>query len=66
MRAMIEDEIKMQKMYSKKDLHGLSENRICFSLDDLKFVLGFASNKKRGKPLRSSASKCWLKKVLKV
>ena len=58
MKAMTEDEIKIQKKYPNEDLHGLNENRICFSLNDLKFVLGFASNKKRGKPFWTSANKC--------
>ena len=44
---MTKDEIMVQKMYPKEDLHGLNEKRICFSLVQLKFTLSFGSNKKK-------------------
>ena len=44
---MTKDEIMVQKMYPNEDLHGLSEKRICFSLNQLKFALYLNLQKKK-------------------
>ena len=63
--AATEDEIRMQELYPNEDLHGLNENRICFSLNDLKFVLGFASNKKKRETFLSLCEQMLIKKGFK-
>ena len=45
MISITEDE--MKKTYPNEDLHGLTENRICFSLKDLEFVLYFNQKQKK-------------------
>ena len=45
MISVTEDE--MKKTYPNEDLHDLKENRICFSLKDLEFVLYFNQKQKK-------------------
>ena len=62
---MTEDEIMVQKMYPKEDLHGLNEKRICFSLVQLKFTLSFGSNKKKRESFLDFCQEMLIKKGFK-
>ena len=55
----------VQKMYPNEDLHGLNKKRICFSLDQLKFTLSFASNKKKRELFLEFCQQMLIKKSFK-
>ena len=62
---MTKDEIMVQKMYPDEDLHGLSEKRICFSLNQLEFTLEMSTNKKKKEAFLKFCKEMLIKKSFK-